>query len=141
MKATELMVGDFVTFRDCLEDDAIIKVEIKELHAYDNTILVSIDNDPTFDTIDLDDEVVGIPLTPKILEKNGFDVSDPEVSIYRFEEDEQVFRFCLRRMYNKEDNRPNGYSFYAFNVLAIIDSVHQLQHALRLCGIEKEIEP
>lgn len=115
MKANELMVGDFVTFRDCLEDDAIIKVEIRELHAYDNTILVSIDNDPTFDTIDLDDEVVGIPLTPKILEKNGW-----------LSTDEPTVEFFGVGKWDRKDKR--------------IEYVHELQHALRLCGIEKEIE-
>lgn len=139
MKANELMVGDLVTFRDSLQDPEALPIKIVELHGYDDAFLAQIGGCDTCDELEFDDDIVGIPLTPEILEKNGFDVSDPEVSIYRFEEDGQAFRFCLRRMYDK-DNHPNGYSFYAFNVLAIIDSVHQLQHALRLCGIDKNIE-
>ena len=80
-----------------------------------------------------------IPLTTEILEKNGFDISDPEVKQYHFEEDGQRYHFSLRQMYNK-DNKPDGYSFFAFSVLTIIDYVHQLQHAFKLCGIDKEIE-
>lgn len=80
-----------------------------------------------------------IPLTNKILELNGFDVSDGEVMRYNFEENGQSFHFSLRQMYDKE-NKPKGYSFYAFNVLTIIDFVHELQHALKLCGIDKNIE-
>jgi hypothetical protein len=80
-----------------------------------------------------------IPLTFEILEKNGFDVSDKEVMQYHFEEDGEKYHFSLRQMYDK-DGTPHGYSFYAFNVLTLLDYVHELQHALRLCGIDKEIE-
>ena len=86
------------------------------------------------------DKLSPIPLTTEILEKNGFDVSDPEVKQYHFEEDGQRYHFSLRQMYNQKDGKPNGYSFFAFSVLTIIDYVHQLQHAIRLCQIDKTIE-
>ena len=79
-----------------------------------------------------------IPLTPEILEKNGFDISDGDVMQYDFIEDGQKYHFTLRQMYNKQGER-DGFSFFAFNVLTLILSIHELQHALRLCGIEKEI--
>ena len=126
MKANEIMVGDLILVNN--RPTRVYGIMERQGRIYD-----TMTNDISLKRCD------PMPLTPKILEKNGFDVSDPEVSIYRFEEDGQAFRFCLRRMYDK-DNHPNGYSFYAFNVLAIIDSVHQLQHALRLCGIDKNIE-
>lgn len=80
-----------------------------------------------------------IPLSAEILEKNGFDISDKEVMQYHFEEDGEKYHFSLRQMYDK-DGKPHGYSFYAFNVLTLLDYVHELQHALRLCGIEKKIK-
>jgi len=80
-----------------------------------------------------------IPLTDEILQKNGFDCSDPEVKQYHFTEGKERYHFSLRQMYNKK-NEKDGYSFYAFNVLSLIINVSDLQHALRLCGIEKEIE-
>ena len=135
MKANELMIGDWVKVTDDDTDDSFIG-QVKAIDALENVNVPEGEDVAYPYSIDC---LEPIPLTPEILEKNGFDVSDPEVSIYRFEEDGQVFRFCLRRMYNK-DNRPNGYSFYAFNVLAIIDSVHELQHAFRICGIDKTIE-
>lgn len=135
LHADELMVGDYVTFSDVQNDSNCPKLKVFIIGNGD--VYVSVDGDPVLDLCDSKD-LSGIPLTPEILEKNGFDVSDPEVSIYRFEEDGKAFRFCLRRMYNK-DNRPNGYSFYAFNVLAIIDFVHQLQHCFKLVGIDKDI--
>ncbi len=56
-----------------------------------------------------------IPLTVEILEKNGFVKHLPEDNIV-------YFTITI----NKKEIR--------------IDYVHQLQHALRLCGIEKEIK-
>ena len=84
-------------------------------------------------------EVFPIPLTPEILEKNGFDISDGQVMQYHFIEDGTQYHFSLRQMYNKEGER-DGFSFYAFNVLTLITAVHELQHAIRLCGIDKQIE-
>lgn len=85
------------------------------------------------------DDVEPVLITPEILEKNGFDVSDKEVMQYHFEEDGEKYHFSLRQMYDK-DGKPHGYSFYAFNVLTLLDYVHELQHALKLCDINKEIE-
>lgn len=79
-----------------------------------------------------------IPITDEILEKNGFDCSDPEVKQYHFVEEEERYHFSLRQMYNRKKEK-DGYSFYAFNVLSLVINVHELQHAFRICGIEKEI--
>lgn len=86
-----------------------------------------------------------IPLTPEILEKNGF-VANKHVYPYPYYEYE-----------NKEDKLKVGFAFPQGNRTSYkepwvcIDSenvfiehlpclfVYQLQHALRLCGIEKEI--
>jgi hypothetical protein len=80
-----------------------------------------------------------IPITPEILEKNGFATRDERY--YTFNADEA--RVDIEKM---ED----GYEIATFRVLPTggiitkmicpISSVHQLQHALRLAGNEKEIE-
>lgn len=80
-----------------------------------------------------------IPLTQEILEKNGFATRDERY--YTFNADEA--RVDIEKM---ED----GYEIATFRVLPTggiitkmicpISSVHQLQHALRLAGNEKEIE-
>ena len=137
MKANELMIGDWV----CVNG---LNAQVFEL-AYNQT-----EKELTTGILDTQgevyycyegyDHVEPIPLTTEILENNGFDISDGEVMRYNFEEDGQSYHFSLRQMYNQKDNKPNGYSFYAFNVLTIIDYVHELQHALKLCGIEKEIQ-
>jgi hypothetical protein len=91
------------------------------------------------------DEIEPIPLTSEILEKNGF-VANKHVYPYPYYE-----------YTNKEDKLKIGFAFPQGNKTSYkepwvcIDSenvlivhlpciyVHQLQHALRLCGIEKEI--
>ena len=79
MKINELMIGDFVTFKECQKDKIPFGVKIIALGHQDrgeeNAALVCIDGAKTFDIIEIDDEIVGIPLTPEILEKNGW-VSD-----------------------------------------------------------------
>lgn len=102
-------------------------------------------------------DYVPIPLTPEILEKNGFkivhgfgysesypiygwgyhkglrDYSSVEVTFY----DEPiggVSRLVKMETASKKDDGIN--SIHSCD----IEFVHQLQHALRLCGIEKEIE-
>ena len=84
-------------------------------------------------------EVSPIPLTPEILEKNGFDCSDKEIARLYFEDGDYKEPFTLRAMYEKETGIQKGWGFFAFNVLVVLDYVHKLQHALRMCGIEKTI--
>lgn len=80
-----------------------------------------------------------IPLTAEILDKNGFDCSDKEVAQLYFKDGDYRGHFSLRAMYDKKSGEQRGWSFFAFSVLTILDNVHELQNALRLCGIEKEI--
>lgn len=78
-----------------------------------------------------------IPLTPEILEKNGFNRQD--FPGWRFSETGK-YSVMWRKDYPNllviaSFNREFG-EFARFN----INFVHELQHALRLCVIEKEIE-
>lgn len=70
-----------------------------------------------------------IPLTPEILEKNGWSKEYDDVwecGVWRISQ----INKCLFVLYNKK---------YDYDFCAYIDTVHQLQHALRLAGVEKEI--
>ena len=133
MKSDDLMIGDWVK-------------KIHRCDYYVNAKIVGIfkhtcdckTNDGEIHTISYLG-IEHIPLTSEILEKNGFDCSDGEVVRYNFTVGDYNGHFSLRAMYDKEDNQ-KGWSFYAFNVLTIIDYVHELQHALKLCGINKTIE-
>ena len=93
------------------------------------------------------DEIRPIPLTPEILEKNGFvpKFSDGCLTEYLIYKDivdglhEMYIRIAYFNIKEKEhklecfDCRTGGCQIW-------IKFVHELQHALRLCGIEKEIE-
>ena len=75
-----------------------------------------------------------IPITKEILEKNGFETHQSGVRMF-FEHDD--YRLCY---YLNSINR-----FTSFNnidgslVQRVIVNVHELQHALKICGIDKEI--
>ena len=131
MKANELMIGDWVYRPACYD-------QVKEIR---NTGVIGIDGMRGLITFS---ELEPIPLTPEILEKNGFrkSVSPPGIHAKCYEIDNKDEKYCLTiANYNKykrllldidsEDSE-------CFNIKC--DYVHQLQHALRLCGIEKTIE-
>ena len=130
LQAKDLMIGDWVTFKDCANDE-IVPVRLFGIHN-DEECCALVPGHLTDDGYGLDlleiKNLAGIPLTPEILEKNGFYLNgsneDGEMSV-----NIDYGKWC----YENEDG---------FDVVgdgADIKYVHQLQHALRLCGIEKEI--
>ena len=92
----------------------------------------------TKDTFKLMDEDISnfqpIPITKEILEKNGFETHQSGVRMFLLHDD---YRLCY---YLNSSNR-----FSIFNnidgslVQKVIVNIHELQHALKLCGIDKEI--
>ena len=85
-----------------------------------------------------------IPLTPEILEMNGMHLYNRKTNDFReecnhcdcFDEDEE-WRLELSLDYNGKIRWSiNGDEY----TIIPLDYVHQLQQALRLCGIPKEIE-
>lgn len=112
MKANELMIGDWVLAYG--KKTQIVWVgNIRKLAVRG------------FPSEFYEDEISPIPLTPEILEKNGFKFTDPW---YEFGDFGVIF--------NKD-----GIRISITGKLSIyINYVHQLQHALRLYGIEKEVE-
>lgn len=95
-----------------------------------------------------------ISLTPEILKKNGFECrddlvksfGDPETFIWENDECDLAMVEWLDS-YNDGESRWGEYWLMDINgvngkisIRNNILYVHELQHALRLCGIEKEIE-
>ena len=84
-------------------------------------------------------ELTPIPLTPEILEQNGF-IGDKNVCKTKMRDDSKdelwqcEYAWYLKNLRIK--NRTNGSVARLYNIMF----VHELQHALRLCGIDKEIE-
>lgn len=123
LNCESLMIGDWVIYRG----EPTIVYEIDDYYQRINTEPDGYDSIKCIDT----SEIEPIPLTPEILEKNGF-----------------VFMTGLWYLTTKErkpiqivfqDNKVITLSINATPVSIGLKYVHQLQHALRLCGIEKEI--
>lgn len=93
-------------------------------------------------------EIEPIPLTPEILGKNGwkheFDKKDYMVKYNLGEEGKNCWMMWAIKEHNldiqRQDKKLDVYNLKVSKVAIPCDYVHQLQHALRLCGIEKEIE-
>lgn len=117
MKATDLMVGDFVNVNDLPLRVGAIRQD--ELGFFDNDYKIYWCSDDEFDRID------PIPLTENILVKNGWR-KEPTTIDGDYANWYGEIPIC-----QEEDE---------FNYERIeLTYVHQLQHLLRLCGIEKEI--
>lgn len=128
MKANELMIGDLVIIEGYSRICAITEVGVYFVDR--NGIGTT-----SFDRIE------PIPLTTEILEKNGFIRQQLGHFRYENEDNDLVMAF-----YPKEKNyTEGGYDYIDIYKGRMtlqdmpISYVHELQHALRLCGIDKEI--
>ena len=152
MRNVDLMVGDLVTFKDCQNDEKPVIVKVMELHRYDDLILASIDGDKFYDELELDDEIVGIPLTEKILTKNGFrwDGSGQQEMMFMTPHNDKGIRYNLYvglkhktiNVYSTfpELKSPNWRKHNRVDLEVCGPYVHELQHCFQMCGIiDKEI--
>ena len=117
MEAKELMIGD--------------KVMVKVLSQISDTYVL---HTWTANDYSRDIQVKPIPLTAEILEKNGFvfdcdfwTIANPRYNNVR------MVRYCSI----DEDATDAFLGHWAFDENYAIDFVHELQHALRLCGLNE----
>ena len=131
MKAEELMIGDWVKFPNSIEK--IIDLPYIEGRG----ICASFAASATLFPVEVD-ELEPIPLTPEILEKNGF-VQNPRSKSRRSHQicTDSVYISWWKGRLNILYKPFIGHSTNHLNCDGKF--VHELQHALRLCGIEKEI--
>ena len=134
MKANELMIGDYIM----LYEDIYIIEEISS-----NGWAHIIYNDGSKCRVPLStDYILGeltpVPLTSEILEKNGF--------VKQAYDGWLISENDGRRLIEYRTDYFDGlliinYAEEPFSKLTIkVKYVHELQHALRLCGINKKIE-
>ena len=126
MKVKELMIGDWFHNNYTNENYQVWPTFLSQATNSGRRL------DATFE----DMNITPIPITSYILEKNGFEYKEKEIGLYgvitapHYVRDDVPFEvFC--------DGEP--FAIW-FRDPVNIKYVHQLQHALRLCGIEKEIE-
>lgn len=138
MKANELMIGDWVTFRESLEEKQILPIKIVLLKDNDNDFLAQIDED-AYDELEFNDEIVGIPVTSGTLKKIGFRTLLYDEDVYIFSTD--YFEIFIEE-YSDSIWRVT-YNNLEVNIFArreLIGFVHELQHVFRLWGIEIDIK-
>ena len=114
----ELMVGDWVMNTHNRKPEQVC--EIRE-H------MVMLDYNDLYDY----DEIEPIPLTDAILKANGFDYHHKNFAALSYEHP-----FQLEMMEWPDEN---GIGLWMVRGLLKIRYVHELQHALRLCGVDKEL--
>lgn len=140
MEAKDLMIGDLV--------QGFVPDSYSTIYGIFNEQRIAIIAEPSKAYIELFvDDIQPIPLTPEILEKNGFEndfYEDESVADYikvrnegyslhsaAHEWDGALITWC--------NGHVNVVTDFSGEYRGEIEYVHELQHALRLCGIDKEI--
>lgn len=129
MKAAELMIGDYIM----LYEDIYI---IEEISSKGWAHIIYNDGSKCRVPLSTDyilGELTPVPLTAEILKKNRFELQRDKSELGTLDTywlGSELGAFRIHRLNNGD---------YQFG-LAKIRGVHELQHALRLCGIDKEIK-
>lgn len=120
MTTKDLQIGDYIEYRG-----QIIKVTSLYDKGGSNEVGWSDKEDVWVNA----DNVKPIPITEELLEKNGFKNGQffAELYIQGWHVMSDAHNVCMKNERGWDINIQCGF-------------VHQLQHALRLCGINKEIE-
>lgn len=136
MKANELMLGDWVVYNG--DVDYINPIRIEGMDIATGMCVTSDRDDVGFDG------VWPIPLTAEILEKNGFIKSEEVSDTPPYDKDEEGNMYYSFKGECKFWGwwQPDNKYFIPANAMGNIEIkfVHELQHALRLCNIDKTIE-
>lgn len=132
MKETDLMIGDWVTGKKWRENPFKLN-RINDNGKYYYGVTASDAQVGPF----FIEEIEPIPLTPEILEKNCFEEDGEGV----YGDDNSFFipiyqNGCGIGMWETHIEPTEGIGDFSGK----LKYVHELQHALKLCGIEKEIK-
>lgn len=140
MKREELQIGDIVDVHrcECVADGGHFQEwdeygKVVSITEYYITIkYIGREEDYGFEDVNGED-IKPIPLTPEILEKNGWSKDLYDNEAYDNDDFEQLSLW--------EGADRNAWWWHVGVELVIpLNFVHELQHALRLCNISKEIE-
>lgn len=145
MKANELQISDWVNFLIDVEGGDTENDPQNEVYQpmQVNTIAsweVGGEVESREGVINDPEQLLPIPLTAEILEKNGFVEFMPHnwqivIDNIMIEIREPEHNMAIWLDWNEHDT-----GTYASYIFPVPNYVHELQHALRLCNINKEIE-
>lgn len=142
LKISELSVGDWVRYDDRICQIAEIyhltyNIGSKKMTSFPHVTLYYEDDMPTYQESVILKDIRPIPITAEILEGNGFGKKTfTQDQLFRIVEPNGNmpfigYRWDSRRVIIERDND------YMLRVKA--EYIHELQHALRLAGVDKEI--
>lgn len=140
MKETKYIPGDLVMFKNPFEPSDTCVGIVKFLGNISDIILLCPYTNLNLEYFIKVENIQGIPITPEILEKNGWKrtqifIDDDGLEFHTYIDDER----CLDLQYY-----PQYKKFAAFickqEVLSDIEYVHQLQHLLFGLGLNLEME-
>lgn len=134
MKTKELMIGDWVSVKSCAKPN-FYKISQLDPNMESSVYPIHVERHAeglSYTFLD-EDEIEPIPLTEEILKKNEFSNNGMVCYILCI----TGYNYCeIEINLNNNTLRINRKGFSAEN----IRFVHELQHVLRLCKIDKEIK-
>lgn len=135
MKATELMIGDWVHITD-YDTDSFFDARVGTLTRVEKIFVVP-PGEVMAQPFSIDC-VEPIPITPEILEKNLGVVERTSDGYNLVINRELILAFHLKATLDVWMAQPRDWPHLTYS-LPLPRYVHELQHVLRLCGIEKKI--
>ena len=135
MKANELMIGDWVCLKDDIKSELPLKV--------DGVLIDDISLEGEGFLGGVDGLVRPIPITPEILEKNGFhlELSSNKENVYsHFDKGDCTPIIFLSAGQEKWTLHVKNYILKKcldFTIFHDTLYVHELQHILQLCGLDE----
>ena len=136
MNARELMIGDWIYSKSDNKNHKVNSIIIQK----DGSVLVAMEDDLSFDYM-----FEPIPIKRIHLTKNGFYAKDMADTIFVFRDGYQItvqFDEGINDPENDLQIPPLAYLSIKFaekDLWLPIEYVHELQHAMRLFGIDKQI--
>ena len=130
MKIEDLSIGDWVCYTGKCIDGIGPNRKITYIERDACGFLIGLDYGGFHYSSAKIEDIVPIPITPEILEKNGVALAED------YDENGGLFA-CPAFSVVKYGN---SYTFEVPQARVRVEHVHELQHAIRLAGIEKEIE-
>ena len=149
MKATDLMIGDWVLINNIPHKIQAIDSINAEIQADDEIYYVGEDRCHS------EDKIEGIPITPEILERNGFNpetflTAEWKRKVYFKEfpgcvvepDDSGKYIFGTTIYWDKKDGdgSPIDWGTIYESRICNLQYVHELQHALRLCKLDELVD-
>lgn len=139
MRIEELNIGDWVCYTGKCIDGIGPNRKITYIERDTRGLLIGLDYGAFHYSSAKIEDIAPIPLTPEILEKNGFARKD-KYQFVNIDMLSTVEKYGTK-YYDYHNIYKKGKTYRPIRVEADnIRYVHQLQHAMRLAGIDKEIE-